>query len=741
MAEPRGARQAAKRSPAEPGRPFARALKKLGLAALKLGALSALALLALFFALVVFLPLPEPRVPQATQVYDKNGELVTSLFVQNRVIVGQEDQSPALRKAAVAVEDKRFYSHWGLDLQAILRALWRNLKAGGVVEGGSTITSQLARELFLTQEVTLTRKFMEAVYTVKLEMRYSKDEILTMYLNQIYMGHGNYGCEVASRAYFGKPAKDLTLAEAAFLAGIIRGPEYYSPYNDLEAGLKRQDLVLKLMVEQGMIDEAQRDEAKNQKLEFPGLPERSSPYFVNYVIQEIRQKHPEIASQIYRGGYQIYTTLDLKIQKAAEEAFAKYMPAGVKDASGITQPQGALVAIEPETGYIRAMVGGRSWSETELNRATQARRQPGSAFKIFLYAAAIDEGHPLTETVTCEPVSYPGAKPGEQYTPVDFGSRPYHYAPLNIRQAIAISDNVIATRWAQEVGPDKIAEYARKLGVESPLQHNIPLALGASEVTPLEMAVAAATLSAGGIRPEPIAILKLVDARGAIIEENRPVLTNALSAETSYVLTSALRSVIGPWGTASGLQSILGGRPAAGKTGTTDDQLEAWFVGYTPELACSVYVGWDNREQSLPGTGGSIAGPIWAHFMAEALRGQPHRDWPAPDGVVWAEVCDESGLLASWWCTNTHYEVFLERALPKRERFPHFPGDLFGSSTSSPGAQGNPVPIIAAAETVPPDKVLKRPSHITVEPQIPFLPPVDFDELLRRLFPDGLPIP
>lgn len=721
-------------------KPDVRTLKNIGFSLVRLAAIFGLLLLTLFFALVVFLPLPEARVPEATQVYDQNGDLVTSLFVQNRVLISQENQAPALRSATVAVEDKRFFRHMGLDPQSILRAMWRNLKARDIVEGGSTITSQLARELFLTQEVTLTRKFMEAVYTIKLEMRYSKDEILTMYLNQIYMGHGNYGCEVASQAYFGKPAKDLTLSEASLLAGIIRGPEYYSPYNDLEAGLRRRDIVLDLMAQQGYIDEVQRDEAKNQELEFPGLPERGSPYFVNYVIQEIRERHPEIGEQIYRGGYQVYTTLDLNTQKAAETAFEKYMPEGIKDDNGVTQPQGALVAIEPETGYIRALVGGRSWSETELNRVSQIRRQPGSAFKIFLYAAVIDRGHPVTDTMMCEPVSYPGARPGEPYRPVDFGSRPYHYAPLNVRQAVAISDNVIATRWAQEVGPATIADYAERLGIKSPLQHNIPLALGASEVTPLEMTVAAATLASGGIRPEPIAVLKLLDTRGHVVEENRPLLTNALSPETSYVLTSVLRSVLGPWGTGSGLERILGGRPAAGKTGTSDDQLDAWFVGYTQELACSVYVGWDNREESLPGTGGAIAGPIWAHFMAESLKGRPHTEWSAPNGVVWAEVCEETGLLANWWCLNTHYEVFLQRALPRRETFPHLPGG-FGSTPAQPDAQAEQVPIIAAREAISPDKVLEKPFANVGEPESPHIPPLDFGDLLKRLFPDGFPIP
>jgi 1A family penicillin-binding protein len=636
----------------------------------KAGAFSVLVLTLVFFCLVLLLPLPESPVPQATQVFDANGRPVSSLFVQNRTVVPSGDIPNALKQGTVAVEDKRFYEHPGIDLESLARALVRDLKARAYVEGGSTVTMQLARNLFLTEEKTLHRKFIESVYTLKLEMRYTKDEILTMYLNQIYFGHGTWGCEVASETYFGKHVKDLTLAECAMVAGIIRSPENYSPYNDAALAVSRRSLVLGLMADQGYISPEERDAAEKAPVLLAGLPKSAAPYFVAYVISQLESRHPEIGDQIYRGGYRIYTTLDLDMQKAAEEAFARHMPEGAKDAQGVAQPQGALVALEPSTGYVKAMIGGRDWDETQLNRACQVKRQPGSAFKIFLYAAVLDRRHAVTETKVCEPVTYPGAATGERYRPVDFGRQPYHYAPLDIRQAVAVSDNVVATKWAQEIGPETIIDYARRLGVKSPLEASIPLALGASEVVPLDMAVAAATLAAGGIRPEPVSILKVVDAMGQVIEENRVKRTPALDAGTAYVLTSVLRSVLGPYGTGAGLGAWLGSRPAAGKTGTTDGQLEAWFVGYTRELACTVYVGWDHREKSLPGTGGAVAGPIWADFVGTALRDVPVKDWTAPPNVTWTEVCDDTNLLAGPGCPSRHYEVFLKDALPPVDTAP-----------------------------------------------------------------------
>ena len=321
--------------------------------------------------------------------------------------------------------------------------------------------------------------------------------------------------------------------------------------------------------------------------------------------------------------------------------------------------------MDPSTGYIRAMIGGRSWEDTQLNRAYQVRRQPGSAFKIFLYSAVVDSGYPITETQFCGPVEFPGKSPGEKYVPRDVGTEPYHNADINIRQAVAMSDNVAAVKWASQIGISRLISYARLMGVTSPLEATLPLALGSSEVTPMEILVGASTLATLGSRPEPIAIIKITDRDGRIIEENKPSFKDVLDPVTAYVVTSALRSVLGPGGTAESAGYYLQGRPAAGKTGTTDGQLEAWFVGYTKELAAVVYVGWDDRDKSLPGSGGSIAAPIWAKFMAGALSGKPYQDWTMPPGATWAEVCWESGLLAGPWCPEKYYEVFKTRDFPE----------------------------------------------------------------------------
>lgn len=715
-------------------------LKTVLLTLVKVGVAGGLLAGLVFLLLVIFLPLPSAPVPQSTEVYDLKGRPVSSLFVQNRVVVPSSDIPKTLKDATVAAEDMRFYQHHGIDFEALVRALVTDIRELRFAEGGSTITMQLARNLFLTLEKTIPRKFLEMVYTLKLEMRYTKDEILTMYLNQIYMGHGTWGVEVASEAYFGTPVKDLDLAQSALLAAVLRSPEYYSPYNDMKAAVGRRDLVLGLMTDQGYISAAERDAARNEEIVLAGLPKSVAPYFVSYVISQIQGRHPDIGDQIYKAGYKIYTTLDLDMQEAAEDAFAAYMPKGAKDTQGITQPQGALVAVEPSTGYVKAMIGGRNWEETQLNRAYQVKRQPGSAMKIFLYAAVIDLRHPVTETMVCEPVTYPGAAPGEVYRPVDFGTHPYHYAPLTIRQAVTISDNVIATKWAAAIGPDAIVTYARKMGIKTPLDPTIPLALGASEVVPIEMTVAAATLSAGGIRPEPLSVLKVVDAKGQVIEENRTRRSTAIDAGTAYVLTSVLRSVLGPYGTGAGLSGWLGGRPAAGKTGTTDDQLEAWFVGYTKDLACSVYVGWDNREKSLPGTGAAVAGPIWADFMGTALQNVPISDWTMPANVTWAQVCDDSNLLAGPGCPSQHAEVFLKNAIPAMDSSPASRHPQTGSVTPPIVAESGTlerVPLIKPEQSIPPERpALVSPPAAT--PEIPF-PLPGLDDFLRRLKPRGSP--
>ncbi len=620
-----------------------------------------LSLLGLLIAARV-LPLPEAEVPLATVVYDTNGQIAARLFEQNRVAIPREDMPEYLRQAVVAIEDERFYRHFGIDPIAILRAIREDIRARRIVEGGSTLTQQLARNLFLTQERTLIRKAYEALITLQLETRLPKEEILTMYLNVIYFGHGAYGVEAASQIYFGKHTRDLDLAESAMLAAIIQVPEVLTPYRNPEAASRRQAIVLAKMVQQGFITQREADEARDREVELSGLRLHSAPYFVDYMMHEIRSRHPEVARNILTGGYSIYATLDRDMQQAAERILKEALGEGKPDANGITQPQAAVIAVDPSNGHIRALVGGRDYRESTYNRAYQAKRQPGSAMKPFLYTALIDMGIPATRTQRCEEVEFQGRTPQDVYKPRDIGRQPYHDRDIAMREAMRISDNVVAVRWAYEVGPRKIAEYARKMGIESNLDPYLSLALGSSEVTPLELTVGYATLANLGLRVTPMSIIRIEDRFGNVIEENQPRLQRVLPEPVAYVVTDLLTGVLGPGGTASHLARIVG-RPAAGKTGSTDDLRDAWFVGYTPELVATVWVGHDSPSVPVGATGGAVAGPIWARFVAEALEGVTPRHFVRPLGVIELEVCSVTGLLPNRTC-NTVREVFVAGTEP-----------------------------------------------------------------------------
>lgn len=663
-----------------------------GSAGRRLLGLSLLALLigvASFAVLVLITPLPEPAVPTATKVYDRNGELVASVFVENRIEIPFAEMPQHLRDAVVAVEDYRFYQHLGIDPVGLARAIYHNIRARKVVEGGSTITQQLAKNLFLTPERTLRRKFLEAVLTEKLEIRYSKDEILKMYLNTIYFGEGAYGVEVASQTYFGKHARDLDLAESALLAGLIRSPETYSPFKNPEGAIARQHMALDRMVEVGYITREEAQRAKAEEIEFAEKPvtRNFAPYFVQYVTDVVRRIRPDITeADLARSGFVIRTTLDLRMQRAAQRALDAGLGQGTPDQRGVRQPQGALVAIDPRNGEIRAMVGGRSFSESTWNRAVLARRQPGSAFKPFLYAAVLSAGYPPTSRQMCAPVSFPGGKPGELWTPTDY-KVDYHYREMTIREAIKISDNVVAAKWASIVGPGRIARFANAMGVRSRLDINLSLALGTSPVTPLEMAAAYVPLANGGIYFEPTAVIEvkgpggedLIGGGGVTIPRKS---YRAIDENTAYVLTSLMKSVLEPGGTAGHVGWRLG-RPAAGKTGTTDLYKDAWFIGYTPDLVAGVYVGNDDMSKPVGRSGGSIAAPIWANFMAEALRNEPARDFPMPPGVVVERVCSVTGLRAGPTCPS-YDEVFIRGTEPATE----CPGFHWWEEQGTGGAEG-----------------------------------------------------
>ena len=598
-------------------------------------------------------PLPKPQVPQATVIYDVQGRVVASLYRQNRQLARPDEIPRSLRQAVVAAEDARFYRHHGFDPVSIGRAALRNLEAGRIVEGGSSITQQLARTLYdLSLERTFGRKFREALLAVKLETHYTKDQILTMYLNQVYFGRGAYGAKVAAREYFGKPLDQLTLAESATLAAFIRGPEIY--WRDPERAKGRRDWVLSRMAELGMISpaEAKRAQAEPLRLRPPDEPDTRAPYFVDFVRDRLADQVPELADQLYTGGFRIYTTLDLDMQQAAEAAVARLdeLVAPLGEHDGVAQPQVALVALDPATGGIRAMVGGRDFKTTPLNRAVKARRQPGSAFKPFLYTAVLATGEPITSPVACRVREYPGGEGGEPYVPSDYGDERYHNAFLDIRRAVAISDNVVAVEWMNRIKPSRVAALARRMGITSPLDtRHLVLALGASGVTPLEMAVGYATLANLGERVEPFAILRVEDRDGTVLFRQEPRRERVLAPEVAWLMTDVLKSVFDP--AYSGTGRALGiGRPAAGKTGTTDESRDVWFVGYTPDLVAAVWVGADDYQPvRLPGgagaTGSSTSGRIWQSFMRAALEGRPARDWPRPQGVVRASACTLTGPL------------------------------------------------------------------------------------------------
>lgn len=615
-------------------------------------------ILCLLFNGCSLLSLPQPQIPEASKIYDIHNKVITSLYKQNRVQVSIDQVPLVTQNAFIAVEDARFYKHFGLDPVRIIAAIWNDLKAGKLVQGASTITQQTARNLYLSHEKTFGRKFLEAWLAIQLESKYTKKQILEMYLNQIYFGQGAYGIEVATETYFGKQAAKLDLAESAMLAGLPKAPNNYSPFQNWNEAKKRQKTVLNRMVEVGFITKEQAAEAADEKLILKSISPKSgtSPYVTDEVIKYITGRYETGAKMLFSEGLSIYTSIDLDMQKAAEKAFTNGMAARKPSL------EGALVAIDPANGYIKALVGGRDYSSSKFNRAVQAHRQPGSTFKPFLYSAAIDKGYTQGSILTCEPVGFP-QKNGTVYSPTDYGAIPYHYRPFTLKKALSISDNIVAVKLTNEIGPAAIVDYAHRMGIKSPLRAYLSLALGTSEVSPLELTSAYCTLASGGIKTEPILVLKIVDKSGRVLEENRLKKQWAISSLTAYLVTDMMTAVFQPGGTGSSLAGIIA-RPAAGKTGTTQNYRDAWFVGFTPDLAAGVYVGYDDPKKSVGIPGGQIAGPIWAKFMAEALKDRPPAEFPIPRGIVKVQICTDSGLLTNSYGADSQIASFVQGTEP-----------------------------------------------------------------------------
>ncbi|WP_285891372.1 transglycosylase domain-containing protein [Paenibacillus pasadenensis] len=639
-------------------RRFVRVKGPLRIAALTAG--TALSLLLLLLSAVLLTlrlqSLPASSAAQVSQIYDASGRLIDSFHAgQSRESVPLSRISPYLIDATLAIEDRRFYEHGGFDLRSMARAALVNLESGRARQGASTITQQLARNLYLTHERTWKRKLREAAYTVQLEMNLSKEEILGQYFNQIYYGHGAYGIEKAAKMYYGKHASELTLAESAMLAGVPKGPKYYSPYMNMDNALRRQRLILAAMQTSGAITPEQAAAARAEKLAFKPLQPAGSgdgaPYFRDYVRQTAVDELGLDEHLISEGGVRIYTTLDPAMQKEAEAAVKAAIPS-------TSEQQAALVAIEPETGYIRAMVGGRDYRKGPFNRAL-ARRQPGSSFKPILYLTALQNGMTPVSPFKSAPTifSYDGGR--KTYSPRNYHDR-YTGKDISMRDAIASSDNTYAVNTIMQVGAEKVVDAARQLGFDGDMQPVPSLALGTYPASPLEMASAFSALAAGGMRAEPTAILRIEDSKGEVLYRAEPHRTRVAGAAHAYVLTSLMESVFETGGTGSRVSAMIH-RPVAGKTGTTSD--DAWLVGYTPELATAVWTGYD-KGRRITTAEAHRAAPIFAAFTEHALAGRPARPFTVPDGVLSVAVDTASGLRYGPGCGGWRMELFVAGTEP-----------------------------------------------------------------------------
>jgi len=734
-------------------------------------------------ALTEGLPAPEEldqyKSSLVTHVYDRHDELVADFYIEKRIPVELDDIPLYLQQATIAVEDSRFYSHQGFDLKGILRAMWVNIRAREVREGASTITQQVARTLFLNRERTYYRKLREVILAWRIERRFSKSDILRMYLNQIFYGHNAYGVEAASQIYFSKSARDLTLGEAALIAGLTQAPNKYSPLHNLQLSLQRRHYVLRRMAEEGYLDGQQAREAAAEPVHLrPNYqPINKSPYFVEHVRKYLEEKYG--SDMLYRGGLKVYTTLDMRLQEAAVQAVRHGVEAidkrhgylgplrhvaltgdretdrqliedvtltedgdrtvregenllgvvvevgetsvqvVIKDSRGVMTSeegygwvkeaelqldfderrlletneifrpgdvirvrvdkvdvanqahllalqqdplvQGALIAMEASSGHVLAMIGGYDYVSSQFNRATQALRQPGSAFKPIIYAAALEAGKTPASIIYDRAIVKEDVNEQKMWKPQNYSQK--YYGATTLRKGLTHSRNMVTIKLMEEIGVPAVLGAARRLGIQSPLAPYLSLALGSSGVSLLELTASYNTFANAGLHVSPIFITRVLDAHQNVLEEHLPQAERAVSPEIAYVMTSLLQGVVQD-GTGRRVQAL--GRPVAGKTGTTNDFRDAWFFGYTPELVAGVWVGIDDR--SVLGhreTGGRVAAPIWLEFMQEAMRDQSITNFPIPPQVRFYRINSESGRQATADTeADTHFEAFVRGTQP-----------------------------------------------------------------------------
>jgi 1A family penicillin-binding protein len=645
------------------------------------------ALFGIFAAVIIWLPVPAPRMLVASEVYDINHRLANTFFSENRRPVKLKEVPDFLRNAVLAVEDHRFYKHQGINPGRMIKAALKDISRGRLEQGGSTITQQLVKNVYLTRERTFSRKFQELLYSIKLEYKLKKDQIFELYLNKIYFGHGAYGVKVAAETYFQKELNQLNQAEMALIAGLPRGPAFYSPYNHPKAARERLLQTLQRMKECGYITAGQYQAYSKQTLHLPGIKSKNNtaPYFMDLLQSEIARIFPNNPELIYTSGLKIEATLDLELQKAADKAFRERIPIIYRPKGGLPQPQGALIALNPRNGEIRALIGGTDYAKSQFNRAVQAKRQPGSAFKPILYTAAFSKEFTLISRIDRSPKTY--YLSGQAYRPTDNHSG---RGPMTLRNALAQSSNVVAVKLLERIGFKSVLNLADQLGIKSKLRPTLSLALGACEVTPLELTTAYATLANGGVRNTPITIRRILNAQGRVLYQAKKKGVVAVDAAFAFLTTQAMREVL-----KSGTAARIGQRfqrPIAGKTGTTNNNRDTWFIGYTPELVACVFVGCDKYERRLPGVASQVAAPIWADFMIAACKNKPVQDFPVPENIKKIAICKITGKLAGKSCPS-YWEYFLKGTEPIASCAGHYLSPskwkhLFDTHQSRSGSSG-----------------------------------------------------
>ncbi|RAP34681.1 penicillin-binding protein [Candidatus Marinamargulisbacteria bacterium SCGC AG-439-L15] len=584
---------------------------------------------------------------ETTKIYAKDGTILAELHrEENRILIPIERISPTLQKTVIAMEDTDFYKHHGINFKGIMRALYKDILARSFVQGGSTLTQQLARNLFLHKQKKIIRKISEMILAIQIERKYTKTEILEMYLNQVYWGHNSYGIESASQLYFGKSAQSLTLSESAVLVGMLKGPELFSPFKNMERSKRRQRVVLQRMKRLGLINGYQLEIAYRQPLVLAKRRKHryKAPFFTSYIVDKLVKMYGEAAT--FTSGMKVYTTLDYPLQKHAEKVVRKYVdladkPYWIKGekVSSLNVTQGAILAVDPRTGYIRAMRGGVDFKKNEFNRCVQSYRQPGSAFKPFVYLAALKKGFSPGTFIEDAPVTFNTIE--GPYSPKNYTLK--HLGRIPMSKALERSVNVVAIKLNDLVGPKNVVSLAKSMGISSPLKPILSLPLGANEVTMLELTSSYMVMANNGVKVNPVAILKIEDRNGIPMYTHRIREKQVVKPKYIAALVEMMERVVN-YGTGRGAKLPV---PMAGKTGTTSDYKDAWFMGYTPQLVCAAWVGNDDNKPMKNVTGGWLPARMWRDFMKEAIKESSAQAFARPRGMVSRKINWETGLLAS----------------------------------------------------------------------------------------------